>query len=164
VNLNDGECEMVTNLYGETILGLDDVCEIVNQRAMRNGIFDLNHSLDSSKQGFWLNPKPHTSLHKLPGFYSIFKDNVLEYIGMSTCDIGNRLSRFVKEVNLKSRHDEGYAAGEKWRAWHGLGNLKGCKIMFSEYYSHEMLENFYTYERIENRLIQIHKPRMNMSV
>ena len=153
---------MTSNLYGERIYELDELCSIINQRAMRNGVFELKHSYDSDKQGFWTIPQTNFSLHKLPGFYSIFKDDVLEYIGRSDSDIGNRLSRFVKEVNLKSRHDENHPAGKKWRAWHGIGNFSGCKVMFSEWYDHDMKEYGYNRGAIEKRLIQLHKPRMNV--
>jgi hypothetical protein len=152
---------MVVNLYGETVHTLDDVCDIVTNRAMKNGFYELRQNQNSRKQGFWLNPKPHVSTHDLPGIYSIFKGNTLEYIGKSDASIGGRYSRFVKEVFHKSRSDEDFAAARKWRAWHG-SNLDDCFVMFAEYYPHD--ETIYGYDllRIENRLIQRHRPRMNI--
>ena len=153
---------MVTNLYGETVMGIDDVCKMLTQRSVNNGVFDLIPNQVCTKQGYYLSPKAHVSVHKLPGFYSIFKENILEYIGKSECDIGYRLSRFVKEVNFESRSDESHGAGDKWRTWYGFRNFDNCKIMFSEYYPFEAKEHLFSYEAIEKHLIYLYKPRMNI--
>ena len=112
---------MNTNLYGETIYPLDDVCEIIHKRAMINGFFELHFNINSEKQGFWLNPRSDFSTHDTPGIYSIFRGKTLEYIGRGV-SIGNRLSRFVKEVHRQSRFDEDHAGGEKWR-WIGRAHV-----------------------------------------
>jgi len=149
------------DLFGDTYLGIDELCRNLNQRAIRNGIFELTPNPDSEKMGFLLTPKSHVSVHGLPGFYCIFKDKVLEYVGMTESSIGNRISRFVKEVNGCSRFDEDHPAGILWRTQYGLGNFDGCKVMFADYYLHEANDNLYTYKQIEKQLIRIHKPRLN---
>jgi hypothetical protein len=153
---------MVTNLYGEIVHGLDDICKLVNKRSMENGVFKLNYNINSEKQGFWFNPLPYFSTHSTPGFYAIFKNNTLEYIGYSSSSIGCRISRFVKEVNCKSRSDENYPAARKWRRWNG-NNFDGCHIMFAEFEKHEVKQYGYSYEAIEKALICEHKPRMNIT-
>jgi hypothetical protein len=152
---------MVTNIYGETVHDLDDVYKLINKRSLENGTFKLNYTVASRKQGFWFDPMPKFTTHNTPGFYAIFKDNVLEYIGYSSLSIGNRISRFVKEVKHNSRHDENYPAANKWRRWYG-SNLDGCHIMFSEFEKHEIDKFGYDYETIEKYLIGRHKPRMNI--
>ena len=151
---------MSFNLYGETIYELDDICELVTKRAMSNGVYALHFNINSEKQGFWLTPKTEFSTHDTPGIYSIFKGKTLEYIGRGT-SIGNRLSRFVKEVHRHSRSDEGHAGAEKWRCMYGE-DLKDCYVMFSEYYDFDEKEYGYDLKQIEKRLIQIHKPRLNV--
>jgi hypothetical protein len=152
---------MVTNLYNEVVMSIEDICETLEQRAMRNGIFNLYYNLNSEKQGIWTSPKPHVSLHGLPGLYSIFRHNQLMYIGKSSKDIGMRLGRFVKEVNNQSRLDENHPAGDKWRRFFGESNLDGCQIMFSEYYPFEIESSGYTYTQIEKHLIKRHQPLLN---
>jgi len=151
---------MVVNLYGETILCINEVCDIVEKRAMRNGFFELNFSLNSEKQGFWLQPRSAFSVHDTPGIYSIFKDKHLEYIGQGA-SIGGRLSRFVKGVLMKNRYDEGFSAADKWATWHGR-KLDNCYVMFAEYYDFDQKEYGYSRETIENHLIMRHNPRMNV--
>ena len=152
---------MVTNLYGENVHGLEDICKIINRRSLENGMFKLNPNITSEKQGFWFNPLPRFTSHNTPGFYAIFKDNVIEYIGYSSSSIGNRISRCVKEVNHKSRSDESYPAAKKWRRWYG-SNFDGCHVMFCEFEKREIKEYGYSYETIEKYLINTYKPRMNV--
>lgn len=148
------------NLYGETIYSIDDVCDLVEKRAMINGIFRMNHNLNSEKQGFWLSPRPEFSTHDTPGLYSIFKDKCLVYIGQGG-SIGGRLSRFVKGVLDNERFDEDFAAADKWIRWYGK-NLDGCYIMFSEYFDFDEEEYGYPRETIEKYLIMRRNPRFNV--
>lgn len=151
---------MNINLYGDVIYSINDVCDIVEKRALKNGFFELKYSLNSTKQGFWLSPRSEFSVHDTPGIYSIFKYKQLEYIGQGS-SVGGRLSRFVKGVHLNNRHDEGFAAADKWARWHGR-NLDDCYVMFAEYYDFDEEEYGYSRETIEEHLIMRHKPRMNV--
>jgi hypothetical protein len=154
---------MITNLYGDKVLSLDDVCEEINKRAMSNGVYELNFNMLSEKQGFWFNPLPKFTTHQTPGFYAIFKNNRLEYIGYSSNSIGSRISRFVKEVNHKSRYDEGHPAANKWRRWNG-SNFENCHVMFCEFNKYDIhTYGQYSYESIEKHLIKTHKPRLNIA-
>jgi hypothetical protein len=152
---------MAINLYGEVIQSIDDICETLEKRAIKNGIYDLRYNLNSKKQGIWTSPITPFALSNLPGFYSIFRNDRLYYIGRTKTCMHNRLSRFVKEVYLKSRPSEKHPAGKKWRTFYGIGNLEGCQVMFSEYYPFEIELTGYTYEQIEEHLIRRHKPLLN---
>jgi hypothetical protein len=153
---------MNMNLYGEVIPSLDDVADMMTVRGIRNGIHELRLFDREAKSSYRLYPRTEFSLYSVPGFYSIFKDTTLEYIGMADgTTLGDRLGKFTKEVNGMSRPTEEHKGGNRWRFYHGARNFEGCKVMFSEYLPHEAARNKYTYKQIEARLIQLHKPRFN---
>ena len=62
------------------------------------------------------------------GIYVIYRYNIPFYVGKTETSIRNRISRFVKEVNAKSRFDERHPAGNKWRHYYGRGNFDGAKV------------------------------------
>lgn len=104
------------------------------------------------------------SLNRKAGVYCIYKENKPIYLGASDTSIGNRISRFVKEVWGKSRHDESHPAAKKYRNYFGRGNFESLTVRYVEYKKPNNI-NLVSKRRgddsIETNLVRVIKPLLN---
>jgi hypothetical protein len=110
------------NLLGEHIISADEIADRLLDR--NSGYFNIAIKPDTM-QGFELYTedgilREHETCHYNDvGMYSIHKASHCLYVGESGRSIGTRLSRWIKEINQKSRPDENHSAAKKYRSMWG---------------------------------------------
>lgn len=91
------------------------------------------------------------------GMYSIHKQSHCLYVGESGRSIGTRLSRWIKEINQKSRRDENHSAAKKYRSMWG-NDLSGMTVRIYPCKEQETT----TRDQIELALIRKLNPLLNV--
>jgi len=110
------------NLVGEHIISADEIADRL--LAANPEHFKIAIRPDTI-QGFELYTEDgilseYESNHYMEaGMYSIHKESHCLYVGESGRSIGTRLSRWIKEINQKSRPDENHSAAKKYRSMWG---------------------------------------------
>ena len=90
------------------------------------------------------------------GFYSIHNESSCLYVGKSDVSIGMRISRFVKEVQGKSRFDEAHPAAKKYRAMWG-SDVSGLSVRVYPCIKQDNI----VHTEIEKNLIRMLNPVLN---
>lgn len=118
------------NLLGEHIILADEIADRL--LAVNTEHFRITITPDTI-QGFKLYTEDgilrvhEGSHHNDVGMYSIHKESRCLYVGQSGRSIGTRLSRWIKEINQKSRPDENHSAAKKYRSMWG-NDLRGMTV------------------------------------
>ena len=132
----------------ELINSYKDEFEIEARPNTKQGfiLYTGNGVLKDDKKGY----------HNVSGLYSIHKDGKCLYVGKSDSSIGSRISRFVKEVQGKSRFDEKHPAGKKYRSYWG-SDLSGVTVRVYPCTRQDLIRH----NKIENSMISILNPVLN---
>jgi hypothetical protein len=120
----------MVNLFGAHIITADEIADSLlasNPRHFKIAItpdtisgFELY-----TEDGILKEHEP--GRHGEVGMYSIHKGSHCLYVGESGRSIGTRLSRWIKEINQKSRSDESHSAAKKYRSMWG-NDLNGMTV------------------------------------
>jgi hypothetical protein len=118
------------NVLGEHIISADEIADRLLDTNLEH--FNIAIKPDTS-QGFELYTeagilREHEICHYNDvGMYSIHKASQCLYVGESGRSIGTRLSRWIKEINQKSRPDEKHLAAKKYRSMWG-NDISGMTV------------------------------------
>jgi hypothetical protein len=151
---------MIANLFGEYVVEPSDVAEKVLNSCYLHA--DLSPT-SGTKQGLRLTSdqgllqKTLTKETRRPGIYIIYKDETCLYVGASETSVANRLSRFVKEVQMNSRSDESHSAGEKYRRYYGE-DFEGLHVYFYDIEGNSSFD----LKRVEKEIIRMYNPVLNV--
>lgn len=137
------------NLFGEYVVTESDIARNLIKDPAE--VYNVEN-VDDTKQGFRLVKDQgvlqttHPGYHTKTGFYSIYRKDTCIYVGYTKKSIGNRISRFLKEVRGKSRFTETHPAANKFITMWGRDvsdvtikvypYLKSNTVRFSEIESH----------------------------
>jgi hypothetical protein len=146
------------DLFGDKIeyrFDYERIEKDILSNSVKNDIIPI--SFKPTGKGVKINYGKDCSLN-IPGWYAIFKDSTLLYIGCTTNSISNRVSRFFKELINKSRRDETHSCAKDYRKNYYDGSTGGFSLMYFE-----DTEEFYLdeLERVEKRLIRSLRPLLN---
>jgi hypothetical protein len=148
------------NLVGEHIISVDDIADRL--LSANPEYFKIAIKPDTV-QGFELYTEEgilkeyQQCYYMVDGMYSIHKGTHCLYVGESGRSIGTRLSRWIKEINQKSRPDESHSAAKKYRSMWG-NDLNGMTVRL--YPCREQVS--FSRKQIEKALIRKLNPLLNV--
>ena len=153
------------NLMGEHIATADVIVDTLLSQKL--SCFKVSHNTGTD-QGFTLSndegllEEKQSGFHLKPGFYVIYKGHPEDsgealYVGESEVSVGQRISRFVKEIMNKSRSDENHSAARKWRTYFG-SELDDCYVRVFD----EDIQSTVTHKEIESELKRRLNPLLNV--
>lgn len=163
------------NLYNEEIVTASDIAQILLREIDKCPSLKLSSNNPDHPMSFSVE-KPSNNLFNThndfklksifnkPGVYCIYKEDKPIYLGASDTSIGNRISRFVKEVWGKSRHDESHPAAKKYRNYFGRGNFESLTVRYVEYKKPNninLVSKRKGDDSIETNLVRVIKPLLN---
>jgi hypothetical protein len=149
---------MMIDLFGDKIeyrFDYDQIEKDILRNSIKNDIIPI--SFKPTEKGVKMTYGKDCSLN-VSGWYAIFKDNTLLYIGCSTTNISQRVGRFFKELVNKSRDDESHSCAEDYRKNYYDGSTNGFSLMYFEDTEERSLNEL---ERVEKRLIRSLRPLLN---
>jgi hypothetical protein len=120
----------MVNLLGQHYISADEIADRLLEVNSEHFRIAIKHD---TVQGFELYTedgllREHETCHYNDvGMYSIHKESHCLYVGESGRSIGTRLSRWIKEINQKSRPDENHSAAKKYRSMWG-NDLSGMTV------------------------------------
>jgi len=148
------------DLMGQHIISVDDIAD---RLLSANTEYFKIAIKPGTIQGFELYReggilKEYQQCHyRVGGMYSIHKGTHCLYVGESERSIGIRLSRWLKEINQKSRPDESHSAAKKYRSMWG-NDLNGMTVRL--YPCRE--QGCFSRKQIEQALIRKLNPLLNV--
>jgi hypothetical protein len=153
---------MGNTLFGDYVFTESDVADKMLEDY--GHAYKIEHT-ENTKQGFKLTrndgilKEDYKKYYNIPGCYAFYKKNQCVYVGFSNVSIGNRISRFVKELNSKCTFSESHSAAKKYKTIWG-STTDGLTIKIFPY----PLSDNYDHKKIETYLIMRLNPLLNNKV
>lgn len=163
---------MYVNLFGEEMLEREEYAKVLIGLSHTRPVYDIKRKFDIEHQiSFRIyNEEEYVYLSDVPGIYMIFrvKNDTPEclYVGETDRSIRNRIYRFIKELEGKSRHDEKHPGATRAR----LDGVKSTDNLFVRViHKTDILSKidpyyYHVYDSIDEDIAYIMKSRYNIKV
>lgn len=156
---------MPTDLYGATFAGYREVARKIITIGAAKPFYKL--TVDDNNRISYLHGNEKVALN-FPGFYVIYRQQEGEleplYSGYSSAAICNRIYRFMKELQGRSRPDESHPAARKMRRY----GVKPTDVFLVKALSKEEIPDYSTFyyelDKVDECIAYLLKTKYNNKV